>query len=169
MGRGEAMMTERVDPRRAQVAQVGVRKRSLKRPWFFLVIRCDKGGMHIRQSAPSTQPSVRPRGLSHVRPGEARAVKLSPSALVRPGEARAVKHYISSSSSSLFLCCFYCSATAASEASTACFSLCCTHCCSRWCSRRHSWSRSRSRRCSRCSRRRPTQTALRSCSVRTKS
>ena len=44
------MMTERVDPRRAQVAQVGVQKRSLKRPWF-LVIRCDKGGMHIRQSA----------------------------------------------------------------------------------------------------------------------
>jgi len=70
------MMTERVDPRRAQVAQVGVRKRSLKRPWY---LRCDKAGMHIRQSAPSAQPSVRPRGLSHVRPGEARAVKLSPS------------------------------------------------------------------------------------------
>ena len=58
MGRGEAVMTERVDPRRAQVAQVGVWKRSLRRLWY---LRCDKGGgMYIRQSAPSAQPSVRP-------------------------------------------------------------------------------------------------------------
>jgi len=70
------MMTEWVDPRRDQVAQVGVRKRCLKTSVIFFVVRCDKGGMHIRQSAPSAQPSVRPRGLSHVRPGEARAVKL---------------------------------------------------------------------------------------------
>jgi len=31
------MITERADPRRAQVAQVGVRKRSIKRPWFFCI------------------------------------------------------------------------------------------------------------------------------------
>jgi len=64
MGRGEAMIEERVDPRRAQVAQVGEREEKSIRVRFSVVTN------------PAPSPKSALGGLVPVRPSEARAVKL---------------------------------------------------------------------------------------------
>jgi len=50
------MMTERADPRRAQVAQVDMRKRSHRRPWYFTL--CEGGACISANQRPA--PALSP-------------------------------------------------------------------------------------------------------------